>query len=95
MGRILATEGGEVVMTAVFPGVVVTEGGHWEKILEDDPERAAKYLEDRCPLGRFGEVSEIAPVVAFYSSVHASFSHGAIIPVDAGQARSYMFHNSL
>jgi NAD(P)-dependent dehydrogenase (short-subunit alcohol dehydrogenase family) len=95
MGRILATEGGEVVMTAVFPGVVVTEGGHWEKILEDDPERAAKYLEDRCPLGRFGEVNEIAPVVAFYSSVHASFSHGAIIPVDAGQARSYMFHNSL
>jgi NAD(P)-dependent dehydrogenase (short-subunit alcohol dehydrogenase family) len=95
MGRILATEGGEVVMTAVFPGVVVTEGGHWEKILEDDPERAEKYLEDRCPLGRFGEVSEIAPVVAFYSSVHASFSHGAIIPVDAGQARSYMFHNSL
>ena len=95
MGRILATEGGEVVMTAVFPGVVVTKGGHWEKVLEEDPDRAKKYLEERCPLGRFGDVTEIAPVVAFYSSVHASFSHGAIIPVDAGQARSYMFHNSL
>lgn len=95
MGRILATEGGEVVMTAVFPGVVVTKGGHWEKVLQEDPDRAKKYLEDRCPLGRFGEVNEIAPIVAFYSSVHASFSHGAIIPADAGQARSYMFHNSL
>ena len=95
MGRILATEGGQVVMSAVFPGVVLTEGGHWEKVLRDDPERAQDYLKERCPLGRFGEPSEIAPVVAFYCSQHASFSHGAIIPADAGQARSYMYHNYL
>lgn len=95
MGRILATEGGQVVMSAVFPGVVLTEGGHWEKVLRDDPERAMDYLKERCPLGRFGEPSEIAPVVAFYCSQHASFSHGAIIPADAGQARSYMYHNYL
>ena len=95
MGRILATEGGEVVMTAVFPGVVVTKGGHWEKILKEDPQRAKDYLAERCPLGRFGEPNEIAPVVAFYCSQHASFSHGAIIPADAGQARSYMYHNYL
>lgn len=95
MGRILATEGGEVVMTAVFPGVILTKGGHWEKVLEEDPKRAEDYLAERCPLGRFGEPSEIAPVVAFYCSQHASFSHGAIIPADAGQARSYMYHNYL
>ena len=95
MGRILATEGGEVVMTAVFPGVVLTEGGHWDKVLKEDPERAKKYLDEKCPLGRFGKPNEISPVVAFYCSEHASFSHGAIIPADAGQARSYMFHNSL
>ena len=84
-----------VVMSAVFPGVVLTEGGHWEKVLKDDPKRAQDYLKERCPLGRFGEPSEIAPVVAFYCSQHASFSHGAIIPADAGQARSYMYHNYL
>ena len=95
MGRILATEGGEVVMSAVFPGVILTEGGHWEKVLKEDPERAEEYLAERCPLGRFGQPSEIAPVVAFYCSEHASFSHGAIIPADAGQARSYMYHNYL
>ena len=95
MGRILATEGGEVVMTAVFPGVVLTEGGHWDKVLKEDPERAKQYLDEKCPLGRFGKPNEISPVVAFYCSEHASFSHGAIIPADAGQARSYMFHNSL
>ena len=44
MGRILATEGGEVVMSAVFPGVVVTEGGHWEKILKTNPSHAEDAL---------------------------------------------------
>jgi 3-oxoacyl-[acyl-carrier protein] reductase len=93
MGRILATEANNVVMTAVFPGVVATKGGHWEKVLKNDPKRAENYLKERCPLGRFGKVNEIASVVAFYCSAHASFSHGAIVPADAGQARSYLSFN--
>jgi NAD(P)-dependent dehydrogenase (short-subunit alcohol dehydrogenase family) len=95
MGRILATEGGAVVMTAVFPGVVLTEGGHWDLVLKDSPSHAEQYLKDRCPLGRFGKPDEIAPVVLFYCSELASFSHGAIIPVDAGQSRHYMSFNYL
>ena len=90
MGRILATEANNVVMSAIFPGVVVTEGGHWEKVLETNPEHAVKYLKERCPLGRFGKPDEISPVVVFYCSNFASFSHGAIIAVDAGQSKNYM-----
>ena len=93
MGRILATEGGAVVMSAIFPGVVLTEGGHWDLVLKDKPEHAEQYLKDRCPLGRFGKPDEVAPVVVFYCSEMASFSHGAIIPVDAGQSRHYMSFN--
>lgn len=95
MGRILATEGGAVVMTAVFPGVVLTEGGHWDNVLKANPQHAEKYLKERCPLGRFGKPEEISGVVAFYCSEFASFSHGAIIPVDAGQSRNYMYFNYL
>jgi len=93
MGRILATECPNVVMTAVFPGVVLTDGGHWDNVLKSNPEHAERYLRERCPLGRFGKVDEISPVVVFYASELASFSHGAIIPVDAGQSRNYMYHN--
>ena len=95
MGRILATESKNIVMSAVFPGVVVTKGGHWEKILKNNPTHARKYLKERCPLGRFGSVDEISPVVIFYCSKLASFSHGAIVPVDAGQSRHFMTHNYL
>jgi NAD(P)-dependent dehydrogenase (short-subunit alcohol dehydrogenase family) len=95
MGRILATESKNIVMSAVFPGVVATKGGHWEKILKSNPAHAKKYLKERCPLGRFGKVEEISSVVVFYCSELASFSHGAIIPVDAGQSRHFMTHNYL
>ena len=85
MGRILATEAKNVVMTAVFPGVVITKGGHWDKVLKSNP-AGKKISQQRSPLKRFGQPNEIAPVVTFYCSDFASFSHGAIIPVDAGQS---------
>ena len=93
MGRVLAGAAKNVVMSAVFPGVVATEGGHWDTILKTDPERAEKYLRERVPAGRFGTESEVASTVAFYCSELASFSHGAIVPVDGGHAKHYMYQN--
>ena len=93
MGRVLATEEPGVVMTAVFPGVVITKGGHWENVLATNPGHAEKYLRERCPLGRFGEIDEIGPIVAIYCSELASFCHGAIVPVDAGQSKHFMSFN--
>jgi len=95
MGRVLAIEEPGIVMTAIFPGVVITKGGHWEEVLKTNPKHAENYLKERCPVGRFGEIDEIGRVVAFYCSDLASFCHGAIIPVDAGQSKHYMAHNYL
>lgn len=95
MGRVLATETPNVVMTAVMPGVVATEGGHWEKVLKDRPEHAEKYLRERCPLRRFGKTTEISPMVVFLCSEQASFCHGSIISVDGGQSRHHLYYNFL
>jgi 3-oxoacyl-[acyl-carrier protein] reductase len=93
MGRVLAIEEEGIVMSALFPGVVITKGGHWEEVLKTNPEHAEKYLAERCPVGRFGEIEEIGPIVAVYCSKLASFCHGAIIPVDAGQSKHFMSFN--
>ena len=89
MGRILAIETKNVVMSAILPGVVITEEGHWQKVLKERPEHAEKYLKERCPLGRFGQPSEISPMVMFLCSELATFCQGSIVPVDAGQAKHY------
>jgi NAD(P)-dependent dehydrogenase (short-subunit alcohol dehydrogenase family) len=93
MGRILAVEDPGIVMTAVYPGVIKTKGGHWEKVLEVNPEHAKKYLAERCPLGRFGETSEFSPTVIFFCSNQASFAHGTIVGIDGGQSRHFLHAN--
>ena len=87
MGRVLAKEG--VVMSCVLPGAIFTEDGFWDKALVDRPEHVEKYLQDRCPSGRFGEIDDIGTMVAFLSSSMAKFTQGAVIPVDGGQSRHY------
>ncbi len=95
MGRILAIETSNVVMTAVLPGVVLTEGGHWDQVLQERPEHAEQYLKERCPVGRFGNPDEISPMVAHLCSEKATFCQGSIVLVDAGQAKHYMYFNFL
>ena len=90
MGRILASENENIVMTAVFPGVIATKGGHWEKMKKKNPKHVKIYLKNRTPLKRFGSELEVANAVLYHCSDLASFSHGAIIAVDGGQSKNYM-----
>lgn len=91
MARVLAPTG--IVMSAVLPGVVLTEDGHWAKVLIERPEHAQKYLEERTSLKRFGSPEEITPFVLLLSSDLASFAVGSIIPVEGGQARHFFAGN--
>jgi 3-oxoacyl-[acyl-carrier protein] reductase len=45
-------------------------------------------MKQQIPVGRFGEVEEIAAVAAFLASPSASFINGASIPVDGGNTGS-------
>lgn len=86
MGRVLANEAPGVVMSAVLPGIVMTEGGHWSKASE---EHKAKYLEREAALKRFGKPEEIAPQVVLQCSDLFSFGHGCINSVDAGLYKGF------
>lgn len=91
MARVLAPTG--IVMSAVLPGVVLTEEGHWSRVLRENPEHAHKYLEERTSLKRFGTPEEITPFVLLLCSPLASFAVGAIFPVEGGQARHFFSGN--
>lgn len=91
MARVIAQDG--IVMSAVLPGVVFTEKGHWQRILETNPSHAEKYLDERTVLKRFGKPEEISPFVALLCSELASFAVGSIVPVEGGQARHFFAGN--
>jgi 3-oxoacyl-[acyl-carrier protein] reductase len=51
-------------------------------------EQAFATWENEIPLGRLGEPSELAALVAFLASERASYITGTSIPVDGGWIRS-------
>jgi 3-oxoacyl-[acyl-carrier protein] reductase len=94
VGRHLALEKRNIVMTAVAPGVVITEKGHWNPN-NIKSKHAKQYLRNRTALGRFGAMDELVGIIVFLSSEYASFFHGSILQPDGGQSRQYMAFNYL
>jgi 3-oxoacyl-[acyl-carrier protein] reductase len=87
MGRTYAAEG--IVISAVVPGVVLSEGGSWDDLVQRDPAEAQRYLDERVPRGRFGSPEEVAEAVAFLAGRHAAPFTGSIVPLEGGQGRSF------
>ncbi|GAA5002914.1 SDR family NAD(P)-dependent oxidoreductase [Acinetobacter puyangensis] len=69
-----------VRVNAIAPGWIDTAMGATAK---NDPERYQKII-DRIPLARWAQPTEIAQVIIFLLSAHASYIHGAVLPVDGG-----------
>jgi len=69
-----------VLANCVTPAVVQT------RILEEFTPEQVQYMVDRIPIGRTGEISEIAALVAWLSSDECSFSTGAVFDISGGRA---------
>lgn len=87
IGGVVAPDG--VVISAVLPGAVFTEGGYWDETSKNRPDHVKKYLTERQRIGRFGTTNEISDYVTFLCSEKASFCTGSIVPIDGGQGRGY------
>ncbi len=79
--RALALESADtgVLVNAVAPGVTNTD------LLTPLSDELLNTLKDAIPLGRFAEVSEIAPSVVFLASEEGSFFHGSCISPNGGE----------
>lgn len=76
LGREVASR--NVTVNAVAPGFVKTD------MTADLPQDVIAPLEAQIPLGRWGEVEEVAAAVAFLASERASYITGAVLSVDGG-----------
>ena len=70
-----------VIVTAVAPGIVHTEGRYYARL--DSKEQEA-YFNKYIPTHRFGRAEEVAKVVAFLASEHAAYMAGSIVQIDGG-----------
>jgi NAD(P)-dependent dehydrogenase (short-subunit alcohol dehydrogenase family) len=92
--RVAALESGKlgygVRVNCLYPGLVATEMGSRLAVdmaelgLWPSPEAAVTDVVALTPLGRLGEVADMADVVVFLASDAARFITGAGLPVDGG-----------
>ncbi|MCU0465491.1 MAG: 3-oxoacyl-[acyl-carrier-protein] reductase [Anaerolineae bacterium] len=69
-----------ITVNAVAPGFVLTD------LTKDLPEDLVKQLNTVIPVGRWGNVEEIAHATAFLAADEASYITGQVINVDGGMA---------
>ena len=78
VGKELATTG--VRVNCVTPAVVQT------RILDQITDEQVNYMLERIPMGRTGDVSEVAALVAWLSSEECSFTTGGVFDISGGRA---------
>jgi len=78
LGKELATSG--ILVNCVTPAVVRT------RILEQTTPEQIRYMVERIPMGRMGEIEEVANLVGWLASPECSFSTGAVFDISGGRA---------
>ena len=80
MARSMARELGSwgVTVNVVAPGLVLTD------MAEKLPEERREQMRGQIPLGRHGDVREVAAAVRWLASDEAGYVTGAVLPVDGG-----------
>lgn len=73
-----------VIVSAVAPGAIYSEGRHFAKLQKENPAALEDYFNQHLPIRRLGTAEDVASVVAFLCSNQASFMAGSIIRVDGG-----------
>jgi NAD(P)-dependent dehydrogenase (short-subunit alcohol dehydrogenase family) len=82
MVKVCADEMGAagIRVNAVAPGIIATD---LVAMVTPDSEVGQSYLRES-PLSRFGEVSDVAPVVRFLAGPESGHITGTVVPVDGG-----------
>lgn len=70
-------------VNAVAPGAIPTEYA-WEMLNPTDESAVGATQADEVPMGRFGEISELANLMTFLMADGCDYLTGATIPMDGG-----------
>lgn len=78
LGKELATTG--VTVNAITPAAVKTA------MFSQMTEEHINYMLSKIPMGRFGDIKELASLVSWLASAECSFSTGAVFDISGGRA---------
>jgi 3-oxoacyl-[acyl-carrier protein] reductase len=87
VGNELAGSG--VVATGIVPGGFLAPGNSWDRLKQKRPDVVDKFTSERLPRKRLADAEELVPLLSFLCSDAASMMGGCMVPVDAGEGKTY------
>ncbi len=87
LGRAIADSG--VIVTGILPGGFYAPENSWTRLKENKPEIVKKWIEERLPRKFLADAEELIPMIHFLCSDDVSMMSGCLVPVDAGEGKSY------
>ena len=78
----------KVLVTGILPGGFCSNNS-MARFKSKNIKEYKKFIKNRLPRGRMGQVEEILPILLFLCSKHTSMMGGCLIPIDAGEGKAY------
>ena len=88
LGNHLAGSG--VVATGIMPGGFMAPGNSWDRLKTAKPEVVDTFIRERLPRKRLAEARELVGLLSFLCSDAASMMAGCMVPIDAGEGKTYI-----
>ncbi len=79
-----------IIATGILPGGFISPGNAMDRLQGANPEAYKQFIEDRLPRKVMGEARELIPMLSLLCSDDASMMGGCLVPIDAGEGRSYV-----
>jgi 3-oxoacyl-[acyl-carrier protein] reductase len=79
----------KVLVTGIMPGGFTAPGNAMERFKKKNPKEYINFIKTRLPRGIMGSADEILPILLFLCSNHSSMMGGCMVPIDAGEGKSY------
>ena len=79
-----------VIATGILPGGFLSPGNAMARLQEVNPNAYKAFISERLPRQIMGDASELIPMLVLLCSEGASMMGGCLVPMDAGEGRSYI-----
>jgi 3-oxoacyl-[acyl-carrier protein] reductase len=79
-----------VIATGILPGGFLSPGNAMDRLKEVNPAAYTAFINERLPRQIMGNATELIPMLVLLCSEGASMMGGCLVPMDAGEGRSYI-----
>ena len=79
----------KVIVTGILPGGFIAPGNAMDRLRKKNIKDYKKFIKTRLPRGFMGSADEVLPMLLFLCSRHSSMMGGCLVPIDAGEGKTY------